>query len=383
MAGKSAREALVRSGWSRSVGGASPYIAVFSRTGASRSVTDKAVADAEIHELPCARGCTYVLPRDDYAIGLSVARGHSDDAEITLAKRFLGVTDAEVDALCEAVVAAIEHVPLDPKEIKAAVGAKARSLGEEGKKRGVGTTLPLALGRLQVTGRIRRVPADGRLDRQRYKYIAWQPSPLDGYARSKDETLGDLASLYWRWAGPASVAHFQKFAGLGVKAAKDVVAPLGFVPIGEGSDLLLPPAELDAFRAYQPPAEPHYSLVASLDGALLHRWELLPLLDEVDKDRETATEKGAVPISSLSDLYSNAILDRGRLVGLWEYDPFEKELVSVSWIKRSPALKAAIEKTEAFVRDQLEDCRSFSLDSPESRRPKLAILREMAAREGL
>ena len=379
--GKSPREALLRAGWSRSVGGASPYIAIFSRTGATRAVTDKAVADAEIHELPTARGCTYVLPKDHYAVGLSAARGFSDDAEVTLAKRFLGVTEEEVETLCEAVVHAVRVMPLDPKDIKSAVGDKARTLGEEGKKRGLGSTLPLALGRLQVTGRIRRIPADGRLDRQRYKYIVWDPSPMEGHIRTKGESLADLAKLYWRWVGPASVSDFQKFAGLGVKAAKDVVTPLGFVPIEEGSELLLPPTELEGFKSFEPPAEPRYTLVASLDGSLLHRWDVVSLLDEVDKGRETATDKGAVPIASLSDLYSNGILDRGRLVGLWEYDPFVKSIVSVSFVKRSPALKAAIETTEAFVRDQLEDCRTFSLDSPESRKPKLAILRDMAAKE--
>ena len=379
--GKSPREALVRAGWSRSVGGASPYITIFSRTGASRDAIDQAVADVEIHEMPTARGCTYVLPKDDYAIGLSAARGFSDDAEVTLAKRFLGVTDEEIDALCEAVAEAVRKTALDPKDIKTAVGDKARSLGDEGRKRGLGTTLPLALGRLQVTGRLRRIPADGRLDRQRYKYVAWTPSPMDNYVRTKEESLADLAGLYWRWAGPASVAHFQKFAALGVKAAKDNVAPLGFVPLDSGSELLLPLTELNVFKVFEPPAEPHYNLVAGLDGALLHRWDIVSLLDDTDKGRETVTDKGAVPISSLSDLNSNGILDRGRLVGLWEYDPFEKEIVSVSFVKRTPALKAAIEATEAFVRDQLEDCRSFSLDSPESRRPKLAVLRGMASKE--
>src|SRR5579863_6571418 len=82
--GKSPREALIRSGWSRSVGGASPYVAIFARTGASMAEIDRAVADIEIHELPAARGCTYVLPKEDYAIGLSAARGFSDDAEIKL-----------------------------------------------------------------------------------------------------------------------------------------------------------------------------------------------------------------------------------------------------------------------------------------------------------
>ena len=379
--GKSPREALVRAGWSRSVGGASPYMTIFSRTGASRAVVDQAVSDVEIHELPTARGCTYVLPKDDYAIGLSAARGFSDDAEVTLAKRFLGVTDEEIDALCEAVVEAISATALDPKDIKTGVGDKARSLGEEGRKRGLGSTLPLALGRLQVSGRIRRIPADGRLDRQRYKYIAWSPSPMDGYLRTKEESLADLAKLYWQWAAPASVANFQKFAALGVKAAKDVVAPLGFVPIEDASELLLPPGEMYAFKSFEAPTEPRYNLVASLDGALLHRWDVVSLLDDADKERETATYKGAAPISSLSDLYSNAILDRGRLVGLWEYDPFEKEIVSVSFVERTAALKAAIEKTEAFVRDQLEDCRSFSLDSPDSRKPKIAVLRDMTSKE--
>ena len=381
MEGKSPREALVRSGWSRSVGGASPYIAIFSRTGASVAEIDKAAAEAEIHELPSARGCTYMLPKDDYAIGLSAARGFGDDSEITLAKRLLGVTDAEIDALCEAVVQAVRGAALDPKEIKSVVGDKARSLGDEGRKRGTSNTLPLALGRLQVTGRIRRIPADGRLDRQRYKYLAWSPNPLDGYVRSKEEALTDLAKLYWGWAAPASISHFQRFAGLGVRAATEIVTPLGFASIEVGGDLLLPTSELDRFNAFEPPSEPHYNLVGSLDGALLHRWEIAPLLDDTDKGRETATDKEAVRITSVQELYANGILDRGRLVGLWEYDPFEREIISVSFVKRTSALKASIEKTEAFVRDQLGDCRSSSLDSPESRKPKLATLRGMAGRE--
>jgi len=355
-------------------------MAIFSRTGTSRSTIDQAVADAEIHELPTARGCTYVLPRDDYAIGLSVARGFGVDNELRLAKRFLGVTDEEIDILSEAVVAAVAKTALDPKEMKDVVGDKARSLGDEGKRRGLGSTLPIALGRLQVTGRIRRVPADGRLDRQRYKYIGWSPSPMDGFELSNLEALNELAKRYWGWAGPASVAHFQKFAGLGVKAAREIVAPLGYEPIDAGSDLLLPPAELDRFKAYQPPVEPAYNLVGSLDGSVLHRWEVVPLLDEADIGREMATERGAVPLASVQELHSNAILDRGRLVGLWEYDPFEKEIVSVAFVKRTPALKAEIERTESYVRDQLEDCRSFSLDSPESRKPKLAILRGLAVK---
>src|SRR3982751_6312697 len=76
--GKSAAEVLERSGWARSVGGVGPYLTLFSRAGVSRTDADAAVASLEIHELPSARGCTHVLPRSDFALGLKVGQGFSD-----------------------------------------------------------------------------------------------------------------------------------------------------------------------------------------------------------------------------------------------------------------------------------------------------------------
>ena len=35
------------------------------------------------------------------------------------------------------------------------------------------------------------------------------------------ESFTELARRYFRWIGPATLAEFQWFAGLGVKAAKD------------------------------------------------------------------------------------------------------------------------------------------------------------------
>ncbi len=376
--GKSPMEALVRSGWARSVGGANPYITIFSRTGASRAEIDKAVADAEIHELPSARRCTYVLPKEHYGLGLTIAQGPGESSDMTADQRVLGVSVAEIDALCDAVVAALQSNPLDPAEIKKVVGDAARSLGEEGKKRGVSNTIPIALGRLQVEGRIRRVPVDARLDRQRYKYAAWAPSPRDSYKKSYSEALTELAKLYWQWAGPASLAHFQWFSGLGVKASKEVVDPLGFVPAEPGSDLLLAPADLEAFNSFIIPSEPAYSLVASLDATLLLKREVKSLVAEEDLTRNTATDKALQPLGAVQDLYSNAILDRGRLIGLWEFDPEARQIVWVSFAGKPTGLVEAVSKMETFVRDELEDCRSFSLDSPESRKPKLAMLRGMS-----
>jgi len=56
------------------VGGVGPYLTFFSRARLSRETVDQAVADVEIHELPAARGCTYVVPKSDYALALTVGQ---------------------------------------------------------------------------------------------------------------------------------------------------------------------------------------------------------------------------------------------------------------------------------------------------------------------
>jgi hypothetical protein len=43
------------------------------------------------------------------------------------------------------------------------------------------------------------------------------------------------------------------------------------------------------------------------------------------------------------------------------------------------ALRAAVARTAAYIREELGDVRAFSLDSPESRRPRIAALRVVGA----
>ena len=150
----SPEEVLQRSGWARSVGGAGPYLTFFSRAKLSREAVDKAVENADIHELPAARGCTYVVPKKDYALALTVAQGTAG-AELKAAMKF-GVTDKEIDKLEAAVVKAIAKTPLDPEGIRDTVGDAARSLGPEAKKKGLTTTLPIALDECVRAGRVER-----------------------------------------------------------------------------------------------------------------------------------------------------------------------------------------------------------------------------------
>ena len=372
--GKKPAEILARTGWSRSVGGVGPYLTLFSRGGTSREDVDAAVATLQIHELPAARGCTYVVPASDFALGLTVGRHFNTDMK-TAAK--LGVTEKEVDALCVAVVNALEKGPLDPDGIREATGKASRSLGEEGKKKGLTTTLPLALGRLQTEGKIRRVPTNGRLDQQRYKYVNWSPSPLARYPESLDAAFTELARHYFGWAGPSTLGEFQEFAGLGVTATKQAVEPLGLVPSGPSSDRLLLPADAAAFKAYEPPPTPHYNLTSGLDPINANRREIQTMIDDRDRAKAVVVDSTSARLGGLVDLPSHAILDRGQIIGLWEYDVESKSIVWATFSgKKDRALQAAIEETEAYVRDQLGDARAFSLDSPKSRAVRVTALKE-------
>ncbi|MFD0277759.1 DNA glycosylase AlkZ-like family protein [Kitasatospora sp. NPDC127111] len=374
--GASAAEVLTATGWARSVGGAAPYLGLFARAGLSREAVDAAVARLEVHELPSARGCTYVLPAADFALGLA-AGAAAPAGELAAAEKHLGVTRDEVEKLCLAIgraLAGTGDVPQEPAAIRAAVGDAVRSLGEAGKKRGLSTTLPLALGLMQSRGQLRRVPVNGRLDQQRYGYVGWD-QPVAGDAV-------DLARRYFSWAGPASLQHFRWFSGFTAATAKRAVAEAGMVPLpgrSDGSGLLMPPELVDAFAGFTPPAEPYYTLLAGIDGIhLLHR-DLSRLVDPADAVRPLPAGKAGRSFGGEADPQTHVVLDRGRIVGFWEYDPERGEIVLQSFVSPDAALRAAVARTEAFVRDQLGDARGFSLDSPKSRAPKIAALRAAAA----
>ena len=363
--GASAATVLETAGWARSVAGASPYLTLFSRAGITREAADAAVKACEIHELPAVRNCTYVLPASDFALGLRAGRSFWAAGEMRTAIK-LGVTEKEIDKLCDAVVKALARTrePMDPDAIRTAVGTAARSLGEEGKKKGLTTTLPLALGKLQTYGEIRRVPVNGRLDQQRYLYTIWGlPKAVEA---CEEDVAIELARRYFQWIGPASIAEFQWFSGLGVKAAKSAVASLGLVAFDDIKWMFA--QDRDALAAFHVPKEPCYKLVGSLDSISLLRRDLPGLLGEAAA--ATAILKGA-----LTELPSHAILDRGELVGLWEFDLEANELVWASFVPKNRALEKAVADTEAFVREQLGDARSFSLDSPKSRGPRIDRLR--------
>ncbi|MFB7666543.1 DNA glycosylase AlkZ-like family protein [Kitasatospora sp. NPDC056138] len=368
--GASPAEVLTATGWARSVGGAAPYLGLFARAGLDRETVDAAVADLQVHELPAARGCTYVLPAADYALGLAVGAA-APEGELATAERHLGVRRDEIEKLClriSRVLAGSE--PLNPAAIREGTGDAVRSLGEAGKKRGLSTTLPLALGLMQARGLIRRVPVNGRLDQQRYGYVAWD-QPVRGSAT-------ELARRYFSWAGPASLKNFRWFSGFPAATAKQAVAALDLSTV-PGTDLLIDRELADEFAEFTVPAAPGYALLAGIDGLhLLHR-ALPRLIDPADADRPVPGAKAGRSFGSEAGPQTHIVVDRGRIIGFWEYDTEQREIVHQLFVPADAELRDTIARTEAFVREQLGDARGFSLDSPKSRAPKIAAIRSAAA----
>jgi hypothetical protein len=189
---------------------------------------------------------------------------------------------------------------------------------------------------------------------------------------STEEAFTELARRFFAWIGPATLAEFQWFSGLGAKAARTAVEPLGLVPADGLDEFFLMPQDRDAFRDFKVPKQPHYSLVSSLDGISHLRRDVEKLLAPGD------AKTSIIGANGLTDLSNHAIVDRGRLVGLWEYDTGSESIVWMPLIPRNQDLEKAVARTEEFVRSELGDARSFSLDSPKSRAPRIEALRKAA-----
>ncbi|MGG5174555.1 DNA glycosylase AlkZ-like family protein [Pseudarthrobacter sp. J1763] len=383
LAGASPEQVLATAGWARSVGGANPYLTLFARAGITREQTDQAVLNLDIHELPTARGCTYVLGKSDFRWALRLGA----DAALASMKVLerLGVERGEITLLEEQVLHTLneEQQPLDPKQLRELLGESVRSLGEEGRKKGASTTLPTALGLLQADGRIRRVPINGRLDQQRYAYTAWQLTPNENSTaeNSTEETKTELTDdgvrnllmqRYLGWTGGATAKQSQWFTGFTVAQTKKALAAAGAegVTTAAGEQLWMLPDDVVRLGAFTSAKTEQIQLLAGTDSLFLLRRNAADYLDPADKDKKVLD--GTLALQA--DLPDHPILDRGRIIGLWQYDPGQEQIAYWLFVKETAAIKDRIKEVEAWIRDELGDFRSFSLDSAKSRQKRIDAL---------
>ena len=367
--GADAAEVLSTAGWARSVGGANPYLTLFARAGTSREQADADVRSLKIHELPAARGCTYVLGNEDFGWGLQVGRDAAVAPFRVLAR--MGVERGEITLLEEQILHALAESggPLDPKQLKELLGDSVRNLGEEGKKKGAATTLPTALGLLQAEGRIRRVPVNGRLDQQRYAYTLWGLPPT---GISDIEARSLLLERYLGWTGGATFKQSQWFTGFTVAHTKAGLTAVGAVevPTANGEVLWMLPDDVARLAAFDAPAEEQIQLLSGTDSLVLLRRNSADLIAGEDRDKKVLGSTLALQ----ADLPDHPVVDRGRIIGLWQYDPGRERIAAWLFAGRTPAVEQRIAEVEAWIREDLGDFRSFSLDSPASRQERIDAL---------
>ncbi|MHA7177069.1 DNA glycosylase AlkZ-like family protein [Arthrobacter sp. Sr24] len=373
LAGSNAADVLATGGWARSIGGANPYLTLFARAGIRREQADAEVAALRIHELPTARGCTYVLGERDYPWALSLGQDAAQVPVKVLDK--LGVERFEVDALANKTLKVLQSAggPLDPKQLKDQLGDAVRSLGEEGKKKGASTTLPTVLGLLQADGRIRRVPIKGRLNQQRYAYVAWG---LPVTQETPEQARAKLMENYLGWTGGATLKQSQWFTAFTVAQTKAALAAVGAVEstIVDPAGLWMLPSDIDAAAAFTVPTEEQIQLLAGTDSLFLLRRNVADALDAADQASPLLNDgNGLQP-----DLPDHPIVDRGQIIGLWQYDPGQERIAHWTFKTPTAAVKQRIAEVEAFIREDLGDFRSYSLDSPASRQKRIDALNAAA-----
>ncbi len=367
--GMGAAATLARAGWSRNVGGSSTYLGLSARSGLDPGAVNGAIGRMEICELPAARGCTYVVPAEDFGLALAMSRIQNPPEKLTSPERRVGMTEGEMERLMSAVLDGMGGETLDPAQIRDRCGDAVRSFGEEGRKVGMTTSLPSALGRLQTLGEIVRVPAAGRLDSERYMYRRWTDGP--GLVPAEDAPRL-LVEKYARWAGPFSMEEFRWFSGFGARAAAGAVASAGLAEYEPGwfghAD------EADGFWGHGAGGV-QVRFIGCLDNLFLLTRSLRTHVAEEDRGVPAYSENASENAGGLSDLASNAVVLGGRLVGFWDFDPEADELLFNHWAGEAEAVGAECARVGQMVREHLGDVRTFSLDSPKSRKDRLAFLR--------
>ncbi|WP_449374530.1 hypothetical protein [Arthrobacter psychrolactophilus] len=120
--------------------------------------------------------------------------------------------------------------------------------------------------------------------------------------------------------------------------------------------------------SFTAPEEEQIQLLAGTDALFLLRRNAADHFAEADKDRHLLSAKLALQ----ADLPDHPIADRGRIIGLWQYDPGAERIAYWTFGAPTEAVMQRIHEVEEFIREGSSgDFRSFSLDSPSSRQKRI------------
>ncbi len=376
---------LVRStGWVYSAGSTLPYLAIRARLpGIDRAEIDRVIFDDErILEVPTVRGCTMLVPAEDFTLALEGGRGFSATNH-TKVQALCGVTDREVLDLSAAIRERLGAGPLPADALRERLPSKLfRDLGPNGRKIGEPSTLTYVLRLLQRQGIVQRIASDHRLDGGTFTYRLTNAPMLRRL--SKEEAENGLASRFFGWAAPATLKEFSWWAGISQREARTIVNRVGMVSIsvdGWAGEAWVPEDQIDELSRLPIFGDRgEVILLPFRDNYLYFRRGIGALVDGADLSARVIDWMGRpAALGELDSLHHNAIVWNGRLIGYWEYDP---ETCDIVWRscgrldrKTQRDIVEKITDMQSFIRSQLNDVAFYAFDRGANRRRRIDSLR--------
>ncbi len=362
-------------GWSRSLGGVDPYLALFARTGCSRADIDAALGRGALRISPAVRGCIWLIPQQDLGLALAVSEAQSRRPLLRdLAK--LGCSLEQVQGLAEAT-SSVLHAKgaCSMSALRRELSGAVTSFGEAGKKLGVSSDLPGALRLLEWEGRARRQPVGQVLDTQSY---LWRPCSmtLDG-PQDPIEQAKELLLRYLRWAAPASPQEFCGWSSLGKGVAAKAAKALGVVEVevqGLGACWDWEAPKVSGPEATMLlPAQDNLQSLRGRPGSLVHP-------DFHDVEVHTMGSRTAT-IGASKWIFQRLLVRHGEIVGLWAWDGSAQKVVAAGFRGLPEDAAEAITRTEEFIRKQLAgQARAVSIDSDRAQQKRVKLVEKVAYR---
>ena len=375
-------DVLRASGWINSTGSTLPYLAIRARLPhVGREDVERTVYQEEsVLEIQAMRGCMMLVPAEDASLALWSARQTDHAARV---RKSCQITDREETDLSAEVIALLEGGPLTADEMRERLPERlVRPLGTAGKQFGESSTLTFVLRQLQKQGVLRRFATNQRLDSNQFSYKLSKPAPAE--PESPEYALRELASRFFRWAGPATLKEFAWWAGISQKAAKAAIGPLGLrsIAVPEWSpEAWIHEDRLDALTSSKKLDESStFRFLPFRDNYLYFRRGLAVFLQPADLQQKVPDWKNrAAPIGELESLHHNAIVLHGRLIGSWEYDPEAEKIVWSAHTSLTAGqrreLNSQIEELENHIRKELGDVQFYAFDTGRIRRERIDSLR--------
>ncbi len=148
------------------------------------------------------------------------------------------------------------------------------------------------------------------------------------------------------------------------------------LPIDVAGEAAWLPAR-DAPLAETPPEPSVYRFLPIRDNFLYLRRGLGPFLDGADGRRTLPGTEA--PLAELPMLPYHAVVEAGRLVGAWDWDPDERRVL---WLmadrpdgSRLAAFLSGVERLEATIKAEHGDLRLYAMETPAGRKRRLDALR--------